>query len=348
MRMVFLLATAAAIAAMGVADLGATQSGADSSQVCGAADGGVKFLCGPGRPEDLFHIPRTNWIVSSSMDGGLHLIDARKKTSLQFYPSPAARDRLDKTNYPTCEGPPGAAEKEAFTTLGLSVRLGSAGVHTVYAIRYPTVSRVHVFELDVNVERPAVTWIGCVEAPDRILLNSIVPLSDGGFLASHFYERGPSGAASRERALAGEPTGELLRWHSRTGWSKVAGSEGAGMNGVEVSPDGEWIYAAEWGAQTFFRMPLRGGARRDSIKLDFRPDNVHWAPDGTLLLAGHTDSGSNVVKVDPATLRVTELIRRPDDQVFWHASAAVQVDDELWLATSRAPRIAIYPLTPKK
>ena len=104
--------------------------------------------------------------------------------------------------------------KQSFSTIGISMRLGKAGVHTLYAIRYPTVSRVHVFELDVNGEQPSTTWIGCVEAPERILLNSIVPLPDGGFLASHFYERGPNSAAARERALAGGITGELWRWHA--------------------------------------------------------------------------------------------------------------------------------------
>ena len=49
-----------------------------------------------------------------------------------------------------------------------------------------------------------------MEAPERILLNSIVPLPDGGFLASHFYERGPNSAAARERALAGGDLGRAL------------------------------------------------------------------------------------------------------------------------------------------
>ena len=339
------LTIAAAISALAFAREGAAQPAAEASQVC-ATEGAVKFLCGPSRPEDLYHIPKTDWIVSSSMDGGLHLIDASKKTSFQLYPSPAARERLDKTAYPTCQGAAGRRRTEVlFERSGYRCVSARLGVHTLYAIRYPTVSRVHVFELDVTGRQPSTTWIGCVEAPERILLNSIVPLPDGGFLASHFYERGPNSAAARERALAGGITGELWRWHPRTGWSKVAGSEGSGLNGVEVSADGEWVYFGEWGAQTFSRMRLRGGARdRETIKLDFRPDNVHWSPDGMLLLAGHTDSGSNVVKIDPRTLRVTELFSRPDAEGFQHGTAAVQVNNEIWLATSRGGRIAIYPL----
>ena len=180
------------------------------------------------------------------------------------------------------------------------------------------------------------------------MLNAIVPLPDGGFLASHFYERGPDSAAARERALAGEISGELLEWHARTGWSKVPGSDGSGPNGVEVSPDGNWVYFAEWGRYSFSRMPLHGDQpRRETIKLDFRPDNVHWGQDGLLLLAGQTDTESNVVKIDPMTLRVTELIRRPDSEVFRHGTTAVEVNGEIWLSTSRGDRIAIYPLAPR-
>jgi hypothetical protein len=338
----------AAIAVVAFTRESAGQSAADAPQIC-ATEGAVKLFCGPSRPEDLYSIPNTHWIVSSAIGGGLHLIDARKKTSFQFYPAASAKERLDKTRYPTCQGPPDAAEKASFSTIGVSMRIASSGVHTLYAIRYPTVSRVHVFELDVNSDKPSTTWIGCVEAPERILLNSIVPLPDGGFLASHFYERGSNPTAARQRAVDGEITGELLRWHARTGWSKIVGSEASGPNGVEVSRDGEWVYVAEWGRSSFFRMSLRSETpRRETIRLDFRPDNVHWASDGMLLVGGATDIDSHVVKIDPQTLKVAELLRTPDTKLFWHASVATQVDDELWLGTARGDRIAIFPRPPKK
>ena len=136
MKTASVLSIAAAIAALAFAREGAAQPAAGASQIC-ATEGAVKFLCGPSRPEDLYHIPRTDWIVSSSMDGGLHLIDVSKKTSFQFYPSPAARDRLDKTTYPTCQGPPDAAEKKSFSTIGISMRLGKAGVHTLVCDSLP-------------------------------------------------------------------------------------------------------------------------------------------------------------------------------------------------------------------
>jgi len=175
---------AAAFAIAAVTHQAAAERAANPAQLCGT-QGQVQLFCGPSRSEDLVAIPKTPWIVASAIGGGVHLIDVRTKTSVQLYPSPTAKERLDKTHYPTCQARPDAAEKASFTTLGLSIRLGSEGVHTLYAIRYPTVSRVQVFELDVHAERPSITWIGCVEAPgESILLNSIVPLPDGGFLAT--------------------------------------------------------------------------------------------------------------------------------------------------------------------
>ena len=104
------LTIAASIAALASATEGAAQPAAGASQIC-ATEGAVKFLCGPSRPEDLVHIPRTDWIVSSSMDGGLHLIDVTKKTSSQLYPSPAARDRFDKSELPDMPGAAGRRRK---------------------------------------------------------------------------------------------------------------------------------------------------------------------------------------------------------------------------------------------
>ena len=161
MRTASVVALAAAVAFTN--QITAQRTGA-TSQICGTR-GAAQLFCGPSRSEDLIAIPKTPWIIASAIGGGVHLIDTRNKTSVQLYPSPTAKERLDKTRYPTCLAAPDAAEKASFTTLGLSIRVGLRGVHTLYAIRYPTVSRVQVFELDVRGEQPSVTWIGCVEAP---------------------------------------------------------------------------------------------------------------------------------------------------------------------------------------
>ena len=149
--------------------------------------------------------------------------------------------------------------------------------------------------------------------------------------------------------MAGEINGEVWEWHPDTGWKKVPGSEAAGPNGLEISKDGKWLYIGGWGSQSFIRLS-RGQTpvKRDGVSVGFRLDNLRWAPDGTLLAAGQGGTApsqtSNVVKVNPTTLKVEELIRHPDIDGFGVSTVAIQVANELWLGSVRGDRIAIFPL----
>jgi hypothetical protein len=92
--------------------------------------------------------------------------------------------------------------------------------------------------------------------------------------------------------------------------------------------------------------------KRDSVSVGFRLDNLRWAPDGTLLAAGQGGTApsqtSNVVKVNPTTLKVEELIRHPAIDGFGVSTVAIQVANELWLGSVRGDRIAVFPLEPSR
>jgi sugar lactone lactonase YvrE len=130
----------------------------------------------------------------------------------------------------------------------------------------------------------------------------------------------------------------------------IAGSMASAPNGLEISKDGKWFYVAAWGSQSFFRLS-RGETppKRDTVPLGFRADNVRWAPDGSLLIAGQGGTGpmqtTNVVKIDPNTLRVTEIVRHPNSQEFGAGTVALQVGKELWVGSFRGDRIARFPVT---
>jgi sugar lactone lactonase YvrE len=149
--------------------------------------------------------------------------------------------------------------------------------------------------------------------------------------------------------MAGEINGEVWEWHTSTGWKIVPGSELAGPNGLEISKDGKWLYIGGWGSQSFVRLS-RGQTpvKKDSVSVGFRVDNIRWAPDGALLAAGQGGTApsqtSNVVKVNPASLKFQELIRHPNIDGFGVTTVAIQVAKELWLGSVRGDRIAIFPL----
>ena len=313
------------------------------------AIGNVRFICDQLGPEDLAAVPGSDWVLSSGMaaNGAIRLINLRDKSTTVLFPSATSRERPNKKTYESCPGPIGS-EGDKFRAHGLYLRPGQNAVHTLYVVHHGGRESIEVFELDARPKAPVLTWIGCAVAPDPIGLNSVVGLSDGGFITTNFLPRGTD-AAARERMMAGEINGEVWEWHTNTGWKIVPGSESAGPNGLEISKDGKWLYIGGWGSQSFIRLS-RGQTpiKKDSVSVGFRLDNLRWAPDGALLAAGQGGTApsqtSDVVKVNPATLKFQELIHHPNIEGFGVSTVAIQVAKELWLGSVRGDRIAIFPL----
>src|SRR5437868_6702842 len=313
------------------------------------AIGNVRFICDQLGPEDLAAVPGSDWVLSSGMlaNGAIRLINLRDKSTTLLFPSAAARERPNKKTYSSCPGPIGS-EGDKFRAHGLYLRPGQNAVHTLYVVHHGGRESIEVFEVDARPKAPLLTWIGCAVAPDPIGLNSVAGLPDGGFVTTNFSPRG-SDAAARARMMAGENNGQVWEWHTGTGWKIVPGSESAGPNGLEISKDGKWLYIGGWGSQSVIRLS-RGQTpvKKESAPVGFRVDNLRWAPDGTLLAAGQGGTApsqtSNVVKVDPATLKFRELVRYPYTDPFTVSTVAIQLGKELWVGSARGDRIAIFPL----
>ena len=316
--------------------------------------GNVQFICGQEAPEDLVVLPGGAWVFASDFagNGGIRVINTRDLTTTMAYPASTATEKLDAKTYDSCPGVPDAAQKARFRTHGLALRAGKGSTHTLYAVHHGNRESIEVFEVDSRGKMPVLTWVGCAVAPEPVGLNEVVALPDGGFAATNFLAR--SGAvADRTKMMAGEKNGEIWEWHTGKGWKMIPGSEAAGANGLEVSKDGKWLYVAAWGSQSFFRLS-RGQTppKREEIPLGFRVDNVRWAADGSLLATGQGGTApaqtTNIVKIHPNTLKVQELVRQPNSDVFGAGTVAVEVGKELWVGSFRGDRIARFPAGPSK
>src|SRR6266853_459347 len=314
--------------------------------------GNVQFICGQEAPEDLVVVPGSEWVFASVMSGagGIRVISVRDMTTSVVYPTATSREQLDAKTYDSCPGAPDAAEKAAFRTHGLALRPGRNSTHTLYAVHHGKRESIEVFQVDARATPPALTWIGCAVVADPIGLNSVVALPDGGFVATDFLARGID-AAGRGRMMGGEPNGGLWEWHTGKGWTKVPDSDTAGANCLELSKDGKSFYVAAWGRQSFVRiLRRRPPIKKDVVPLGFRVDNLRWAPDGSILAAGQGGTApsqtSNVVRIDPNTLKVQEIIRHPSSPEFGPGTVAVQIGKEIWVGSFRGDRIARFSAAP--
>jgi hypothetical protein len=274
-------------------------------------------------------------------DGYLYAIDARDHQSTVLFPTATYHSKPDAA-FSSCGGP----VTGGFQPHGLSLRSGSNGRHTLYVVRHGAREAIEVFEVDARSGTPSLTWTGCAAAPEGVRFNSVTALPGQGFAATHFAT----------------PVGRLWEWQPGAGWSEVPGSEWNGPNGLVSSPDGQWLYIGGWGTNSLVRLS-RGQTpvQQDSVDVGFQIDNVRWAPDGTLLAAGHfwdDDDAlgrclgqgqcdgvtSRVARVDPERLTAEEIVRYPSNEHFLMGTVGLQVGDEIWLGgIAGADRIAIFP-----
>jgi sugar lactone lactonase YvrE len=351
MRVLALLAAIVVIAVvalpLGIVAQGPPRGGPAAAPCVQA--GNTQYVCAQVSPEDLVVVPGGEWVVSTAyaQPGGLRVINVRDKSTTIMYPSATAKEQFDNKTYDTCPGPPNEQMKAYMQTHGVAIKEGRNNQHTLYAVHHGTRESIEVFQMNASVRPPTLTWIGCVVAPDPIGLNEVLPLADGGFISTDFMARGIDQGA-RGRAMAGEALGALYEWHTGKGWAKISGSESSMPNGLEISKDGKTLYVATWGDQGFFRLSLgQNPPKRDNVKLGFRADNVRWSPDGQLFVTGQVldppAPATVIVKIHPDTLKVTEILRRPNTPEFSNGTVAVQVGRELWVGTFRGDRLLVVP-----
>jgi DNA-binding beta-propeller fold protein YncE len=316
--------------------------------------GGLSFLCGLSAVEDLVRVPGTHWLIGSGMTekgipGKLHLIDADKKMWEVLYPGANPLNILNKTSFPSC---PGGPDPKSFGAHGIAISRDGGNNPLVLAVNHGR-EAIEVFRLNTAGTKPAIRWIGCVPMSEGDYINSVALLPDGGFVATKFYDtKAPGGFAA---IFSGGTTGGVLEWHPKTGVKALQGTEVAGANGIEVSQNGRWIYVAAWGSQEVVRFS-RGSRtlKKDVVKVGFAPDNLRWAPDGKLLVAGQNMTpnpsggfpnfkGWTVVKMDPETLKFTELAKDDGSSPLQNVSAAIEVDGTLWLGAYAGNRVGYKP-----
>lgn len=321
-----------------------------------APDGAVRFICGLASPEDLVAVPGSDWVVVSGMDGGgLHVVSTTSLNPVKVFPTSTLRQRQDRRQFSSCPGPLDAARLDRFDAHGLAIRAGSGRTHTVYVVHHASRESIEIFDIDAAASPPAVIWIGCVVAPPDVVFNSVTPLPDGGLAATQFRR------ANVPPEVRGTPTGVVWEWGAGSGWTTVPGSESEGPNGIESSPDGQWLYVNLWLARKVMRISRdRTPVVTASLDLSFGPDNIRRQADGTLLAAGHggpsvervrecvrkfcPDVTSNVARIDPVAWRAEHLVTYPYSKHFLSSTAAIQVGREIWIGALVGDRIARYPL----
>jgi hypothetical protein len=259
--------------------------------------------------------------------------------------------------YSRCPGPLNLAK---FSPHGIFLKTGAKGRHELYVVNHSERESVEVFSVDARKDISA-RWLGCVVLPEGASGNAVAPLADGGFLVTKFFDtrKGPQRPqfASRDKGASA-----LYRWSPRTGFSVIPGGNLVGANGLIVSPDGASVYLTSWVERRIVRLPLAGSTGEvPNAPVDFMPDNLHWASDGSILIAGQIQTIESamlckhkrcpqdwsIARLDPKTMAVSYLYWEKGTPEFSAATTALQVGDKLWIGTFLGDRIVIADIPAK-
>jgi hypothetical protein len=314
-------------------------------------DSGMAAICGPVASEDLARIPGTHWLVASGLNVGapasLHLVDTRTKQSRVLFPSRQARMQMQPAFRGQCPGP---LQPARMSLDGLSIRAGAQGsASMLLAANHGDRHAIEFFRIDLR-PGPALAWVGCVPMPAGTLANAVVALADGGMLVSSFHD--PQDRDAWNRMDRGEPTGGVWEWHAGSGWKLLTPGGIPGANGIELSADERTLYVSAWASSQLRVIDRTSGVQR-IVPLDFRPDNLHRAADGTLLVGGQRAAVRDiaacgaacpqpwrVVRFDPTTGNLATLVSGIGSNAINYACGAVEVDGELFMTLRGEARIA--------
>lgn len=306
-------------------------------------------------PEDLALLPDGDTLIVSqfgSMDGsrpGSILAYSLSQRSIRtLYPKPDAEDS-PRWGDPSCPPP----DPARFAPHGIDLQARDDGTLSLLVVNHGGRESVEFLEVvDGDLD-----WRGCAQPPAPAWLNDVVGAPDGSFWVTHMMPS-DSQTLATVKGLLGQDTGFVYEWRPDAGFSRVAGSDGPMPNGIERSPDGQFLYINQYLAGEVRKLDL-GTGRVVATATAPGPDNVTWSRDGKLLVASHTAGVTElaacgdlfegacgfeyeIVRIDPADMSRQTLVRH-SGAPLGGVTVAVDTGSEFVFGTFAGDRIVRMP-----
>ena len=246
--------------------------------------------------EDLALLNNKQWVIASSMrwgkaeQGALYAIKQATGAIVRLYPNDANR----VSTIAGCNAP---VSPEAFAPHGVALQTLSSGREMLFVVNHGQRESIEVFEV-IAGDTPALEWQGCILSPPGAMGNAVAVTSDYRvYLSAMVMTQDKSQPASNWM-------GKVFEWAVDSGWQVVPDSDVYAPNGLLVANDGKEIYVNSWAAGEVIKLTRseQGLPLRETLKLDFLPDNLRW---------GQPQHGSQSREIVAAGLRssVADVVR---------------------------------------
>jgi len=310
------------------------------------AKNGIQPYCGISAPEDIVHVPGTQFLIASQLldkSGALILFDTKTGEHKRFTPFvnagyPPDRQKGDKT----CSIPP-----SDFSFHGIDLIRDTDGILSLLAIYHGEQDSVQLFGIIQSYNSIDLQWQGCVSIADNIILNDVAALPQGGFVAT---------ASSRAVQGLNKPW-QVIKWQKSSGTSVVMSFPTGYGNGISASANGKLLFVNDMTNGKVIKATLDQGEILAEANI-VHPDNNSWTDGGQLLVTsvaistidqimkciqsreGHCNLPFLVTQLDPLTMTTKLLFSHDGKTVFGGATVAVQLGDKIYLGAFAGNRMA--------
>ena len=313
----------------------------------------MKVYCGYKNPEDLVLLPNGKHILVSEMaeflsdaPGNLSLLnlETAEKEFLDIDWSKSAT--LGGTHCP----PPNIS---AFSPHGIDLVRLSDGTLELLVVNHGHRESIEFFEVIYPDNRLKLLWRGCAIPPGDPFINDVSALKDGGFLATHMWNKATPFDEVVRKLLAGELSGWVYEWQRDSGFSKVSGSDGSMPNGIAVSPDNEKIFVNYYFGNKTVKIDRRTGKREGNFWVQ-HPDNITVDDQGLLWVASHNNDPIGqtcvlvtegpcllpfkIVRADPERMK-PEVILFQYGPPMGYATVALKFGDRFFMGSAHGDRV---------
>ena len=325
-------------------------------------------VCGLMNPEDVIPLPGSRWVLASELrrpgepPGSIvaFTLDGDGEATTLVGPSAPAEwldDPFLAKNKEICPGPLPADGLEPH---GMDLVVEREPPWMLLVVNHGTRESIEIYDVTPSKHddvAPRLRWMGCIPLPDGYAANDVAAMDDGQLVASATPVRGIDYALAIFRMAVGAALGDAMEWSFDRGWHHVAHTRVGLPNGVAVDATGR-LFVADWAGSRLVRVD-RATGRRDEIALPHHPDNLSWAPDGRLVVAGQIGTVReafgcldghvrncgqpwSVLSVDPETMAVV-MIAQGDGHDFGAASSAAFAQETLVVGTWAGDRALRLP-----
>lgn len=312
---------------------------------------GMTPHCGYQNPEDLVQIPETPLLIVSEMGefmadtpGGLSLLNmnsgARETLAIDWSATDASWGE------PGCKAP----DVAAFSPHGIDLVTRDDGAVALLVVNHGGREAIEFFAVAPSGD---LSWRGCALPPDDPFINDVAARADGGFYATHMWDKSGSFEETAAALQAGKKTGWVWAWMPADGFSRLPNSDDVMPNGIALSADGKRLFVNVYMGNRAFALDLGSNTRVAELQLR-QPDNVSIDDDGMVWIASHQHDPIGqactqvtagpcllpfqVVRADPNSLEA-EVIIDHDGPPMGYATVALRVGNRVYLGTAHGDRI---------